>query len=137
MCLAENMRIQMADGTSREINTVKIGDRISDEQHGSVVVTNVLHGMEEFIYCIKLSNSSALKATKDHPVLTESGFKRLADLQPGEMIQCADGQNTIESVEMIKYESEVYNLLLDSESHSMICEGIIVGDFSAQQTLSR
>jgi intein/homing endonuclease len=137
MCLAENMRIQMADGSTREMNAVKIGDWILDEQHGSVLVTNVLSGMEEYIYCIKLNNHSALKATKEHPVLTENGFKRMMDLKAGDMVQGAYGPQTVQSIEKEKYESVVYNLLLDSESHSMICEGIIVGDFSAQQTLSR
>lgn len=130
MCLAENMRIQMADGSMREMNAVKIGDSVCDEQHGSVLVTNVLSGMEEYIYCIKLNNHSALKATKEHLVLTENGFKCMMDLKEGDIVQGAYGPQTVQSIEKEKYESVVYNLLLDSESHSMICEGIIVGDFS-------
>jgi hypothetical protein len=137
MCLAENMRIQMADGSMREINAVKIGDCILDEQHGSVLVTNVLSGMEEYIFYIRLNNHSDLKATKEHPVLTENGFKRIMDLRAGDMVQGENGLQAVQSIEKEKYESVVYNLLLDSESHLMICEGIIAGDFFAQQTLLR
>jgi len=91
MCLAENMRVHMADGVSREISAVKIGDQILDEQGGFGFVTNVFSGTEEFVYCIELSNGGVLKATKDHPVLTENGFKRMEDLKSGDIVQCAVG----------------------------------------------
>jgi len=64
MSLAENMRIKMEDGSMKEINAVKIGDRICNEENGSVVVTSVFNGMEEFIYCIKLN--MRISATSGH-----------------------------------------------------------------------
>ncbi len=137
MSVSEDMRIQMADGSSRGISTIKIGDSIYDEQHGAALVTNVLHGIEECIYLIKLSNNSALKATEDHPVLTENGFKRIMDLKVGDVILSADGKNTLQNIEIIQSESVVYNLILETESNLIICEDISVGDFSMQQTLSR
>lgn len=129
--LAEKMRILMADMRQKKIQDISIGDLVLNEQGNFTSVSNIWTGIEANIYSMSLANGIVLKASKELPVMTEEGLKPMKDLQIGDTVKSLEGMQTIISIDEIVYNEKVYNLTLDSDSHLMICEGVIV----AQQTL--
>ncbi len=134
MSMVKTMRILMADGSMKEIADVIIGDAILNDQYASVIVREVYCGREDVICCVKLNDGSVLRVTAEQPVLTENGFSRVAELEVGNLILGAKAPQTVLQIMKEEYGDMVFNLLLDSQSHSIICEGVIVGDFCAQET---
>lgn len=133
-CLAKGTYVLMKDKSLKQIQDIMIGDRVLNDHSCSLAVINIYDGREYVICCIRFVNGIMLKATMDHPVLTEDGFKPVKDLKIGDHVKCFDGSLLeVQDIYMMEYDDMVYNLLLDGESHVMICENIIVGDLAAEQ----
>ncbi len=131
-CLQGSMRIVMADGIEKPINEIKIGDAVYQAQQGTAVVSNIFSGSEQSLCVVTLACGSVLKLTAEHPVLSEKGFVRAEELTPGDTVQGKDALQTVASIHTEEYDGLVYNLALDSQSHLMVCEGVLVGDYFAR-----
>ena len=136
-CLAKNTRVLMGDNSKKNIQDISIGDQVKNEQLRSVSVTDICTGNERSLILMSLADGSILEATGDHPVQTENGLKPIKKLRIGEMVQGVAGLQAVQDLQIIDYNNTVYNLILNCESHLMICEGIIVGDFFAQTLSNR
>ncbi|MEM5795721.1 MAG: Hint domain-containing protein [Bacillota bacterium] len=136
-CVAEDTRIALADGCEREIKDVRIGERVANERlDHPVTVTNIMIGVEQMLYCLSLANGSTLMATGTHPVLTEEGFKPMQELTTKDSVRTpAKGSQQVKDITMVKYEDRVYNLELSGDSHAMVCNGLIVGDFQMENNM--
>lgn len=134
-CLAENTLVDMADGSKRPIQDVRIGEMLMNNRGEAVTVINAVMGYEQMVYCLKLANEVTLKATGRHPVLTLNGWKAMQDLTSQDLVQTlAHGEQAVESIlTEEEYNDRVYTLELCSEDHTMVCNGIIVGDFFLQK----
>jgi DNA polymerase-3 subunit alpha len=93
MCIHEDTRIAMADGTERPIRDVRGGDRVQSldpatrrfdarECHGCAP-TRREDGVR-----ITLANGFAVTLTRDHKVLTFDGFKEAGSLDPQRDLVC-------------------------------------------------
>lgn len=131
-CVAKTTLIRMADGSEKQVQDIRVGDRVVDEQFNHVTVITIYSGVEEYIHCIRFIEGNILRATTMHPVFTEIDLKPIKDLKIGEIVKTSDGTQVIQSIDEEKYKDMVYNFELDGESHLMICDGIIVGDFIAE-----
>lgn len=131
MCLEENTRILMADGTQKPIKNIKIGDRVMSDSGEALIVRNVWQGREEHMMCIEIRNSLRITLTDNHPVKTVAGIKRADMIDENDEIIMAHGEkDKISSISCFEYGDRVYNL--DISGNFMIAEGIAVGDFDIQ-----
>jgi hypothetical protein len=129
-CLAENTLVDMADGSKRPIQDVRIGEMLLNNKGEAATVINAITGCEQMVYCLKLANEVTLKATGRHPVLTQNGWKAMQDLTGQDLVRTlAQGGQAVASILTEEYNGTVYTLELDSEDHTMVCNSIIVGDF--------
>lgn len=133
-CMAENTRIRMEDGRYCPVQNVRIGERIRG-RNGVSLVVNIWKGMEPE-NCMKLTfdccgEQGCIILTKTHPVGTPEGWKTAGELKAGELLLAEQGNARVLGVEPVHYEGIVWNLELD-ECREMIAEGIIIGDFQAE-----
>lgn len=74
--------------------------------------------------------------TEGHPVMTERGWVRAGNLHAADKIITAEGRKeTLQGLFFTYYGDKVYNLELDGEEHQLIAEGIVVGDFTQQNSM--
>lgn len=131
MCLEENTRILMADGTQKPIKEIRIGERVMSDSGENQIVKNVWQGREEHMMCIELKNGSKITLTENHPVKTTKGIKRADAIDENdEIVMAYEEKYKISSISCIEYGNRVYNL--DISGNFMIAEGIAVGDFEVQ-----
>ena len=146
-CFAANTKILMADGTEKNIQDVRAGDYVRNPVNGKAIrVENYTVGeqtreMYEITYAGK-----TVKATYNHPFLTDDGMKRAEDLVIGDSFYDKDlGLVEVEKMVEIPVEKGrlVWNLLLEGENksnlidyqdHIFVANGISSGDFYIQDT---
>ena len=80
MCLEENTRIFMADGSQKPIREIRIGEEVMSDSGKTQRVMNVWQGREEHMMCIELKNGSKITLTKNHPVKTVSEVKKADEI---------------------------------------------------------
>lgn len=133
--------VAMEDGSERKIEDICLGDRVATPAYSGDIVTNIMAGIDQKVYCLQLTNGSTLRTTGNHPVLTESGWKAMQDLAPEDIVQTFNqGGQPIESVKIGSSDaSQGYSFMLsrEKENHAIVCNGIIVGDFDLENTLQR
>lgn len=134
-CLAEDTEVLMEGGSLKAIKEIKIGERVSNGNGGSSEVVNIYTGMEQTLIHIKTEGGHSLNATENHPVYTKSGRKQLKTVLGADELLMQDGTfEKIEEAYPYVYDKKVYNLEL-AEGHQMVCDGIVVGDFTAQNEI--
>ena len=134
-CLAEGTILTMADGNKQRIEEVKIGDMVAIPDARAKRIVDIYTGYEEKISELKLVNGIILKATSNHPIMTEKGHKRLKELNPLDKVVIRENQlESIEIIAEVEADTRVYNVLLEEKS-TIICNDIWVGDFQVQNNL--
>lgn len=151
-CVAPWTRITMANGCQKEIQYIKIGERIAGEDGTSLEVINIWKGIEDReLLIFKVAGMNKLTTTSDHPMLIrgeneERCWKTADKCTAGEYVLCSDGNTSewkkIEDIERKLENITVYNLELkgsgdkkDQSGHEMITEGIVTGDMRIQNSI--
>lgn len=154
ICFPGDMQVSMADGSTRALATIRPGDRIltldpATQQHQVVRVKELtshapqnyaltrltLLAAQETITAtgteVKLSGK-VLQATPNHPVLTQSGEKKMGDVLAGDAILCHDKATGTYQAFTVWHKSEsagglqrVYNIVADGGSTFMM-NGVMV-----------
>ncbi|HBF22068.1 MAG TPA: hypothetical protein DDW81_18350 [Cryomorphaceae bacterium] len=143
-CLAEGTMVEMADGKTKRIEDVLVGDRVLSNNEGDIHrVTATTKGREIFpMYHISTASVKELLLTKNHPVVTADGRVLLArELSTGIPLITRQGNEAIQKVELVTFEKPVWNLILepvdtkqqpDSTNSTFFANGIKVGDHRMQ-----
>jgi DNA-directed RNA polymerase beta subunit len=85
-CLWLEEEVLMADGSRKQIKDVKVGDRVMtfDNSTMKTSYSNVIHQYvrttEKTIYELTTVSGRRIKATSNHPLMTESGWKHVEDI---------------------------------------------------------
>ena len=82
-CIAKDSSILMADGSTKMIQDIIVGDRVQSYNNGYYSgqnVTNVFYNGKKEVYKICTKNGFELKSTKDHKYLTQRGWVELQDI---------------------------------------------------------
>lgn len=132
-CFAKGSRIKMSDNTLKNIEDLKVGDKVKTE-NGCAAVIETIVGSEEKMILIRASNGCKLTITDDHPVMTEAGWKTAGDLSAADIIKTETGLSGIEELHYVNYRDKVFSVRLETES-DLISEGIYTGDFGCQNRL--
>lgn len=135
-CFAEDTQIRMADGSTRQISDIKIGDAVMQPKDGRPVrVRNIWKGTEKELVVIRTKEGESARMTREHPLCQENGFIRAGEIKPGDTVYGEAGRKlTVASVETVPYEGHVYNLDLErSEGDgTLLANGIAAGDNGIQ-----
>jgi len=147
-CMIEGTQILMADGTTKKVEDVKIGDMVKgNEGAAKVLATSRFTQSEDFFYSI---NGGQATFTIEHPVLTKRGWKSLdpkitstktsttkvvGKLEVGDKILTKDGEVEVKSIEKKKSEGtdvNAYNLKVERDG-SFYANGVIIKGFEQMQ----
>ncbi len=144
-CLASGTRILMADGSEKPIEQIQVEDQVyMDAQKNIAVVTALVQGNEpRSMVSIQMLGGRTLVCTQDHPIVTNQGIMKAADLHGNCRLCTPDGgQVTIIGI-WDTPGGDIYNLELmpqnaqqpPDEGCTMFAEGVLVGDNMMQGTL--
>jgi large repetitive protein len=135
-CLLPGTRVSMADGSTKPIEEIDIGDRLfsADAPAGRLVLsTTRLQAREVLLVQTKPlfgdGETRELGITPEHRVwLDQSGWTFAGDLQPGQWMRGQAGElREIVSVERIDDPGFVYTLQLEADS-AFYAEGLLLHD---------
>lgn len=141
-CLTPNTKILMADGKSKKIKNIKVGDMVLSNQGKTPrkVVSTIKGYEDDDIYIVTDSAGNRVKMTSGHTVLTQDGAVLLArQLKVGNKIWGANGKVTVASIKKKKYKGDVWNLVLEKgksknhKSSNFYAGSIMVGDNLMQE----
>jgi DNA polymerase-3 subunit alpha len=90
VCLAEGTQVYLADGSSKPIENVEVGDKIlAIDQKGLVTTDYVVHkydnGIQD-VYQIVLASGRVIEATQDHRFLVNGTWRSVAQLNVGDLL---------------------------------------------------
>lgn len=136
-CIGKNSLIERSDGVRALVTEIKIGDKIRVNGTGEFrAVANIARGQEELVFYIKAQGmEQGLLLTREHPVLTEKGWKVAGALCLEDKV-CTDGggYRKLEECYPEPYYDEVYSLEL-AEGEGFMANGYYVGDFKKQNSM--
>lgn len=134
-CLGKDTAVTMADGVRKKISDIQIGD-IVRTSNGGGKVTDIYKGYEEEIVCLETTGTNRLFVTDSHPVRTPSGMTPVRRLCAADSILMENGvYEPLATLSKLPYKDMTYNLALEGE-HTFYANGILVGDFEAQNSIS-
>lgn len=146
-CMSEGTQITMADGTTKNVEDVKIDDMVKgNEGPAKVLATTRFTQTKDSFYSI---NGGQATFTIEHPVLTKRGWKSvdpkitstknsqtkvIGKLEVGDKVLTKDGEVEVKSIEKVESEGTVsaYNLKVGGDG-SIIANGFIIKGFNQMQ----
>lgn len=131
-CFPAKTKIRLPDGSSKNIEDVKVGDRILsfNEQTGKLVPrlvkVSVCTGKKE-IFTYTTVSGRKVTCTADHPVYTREGWSKACEATSLATIDTRSGSYFFESIVKSEYKGTepVYNLEVKG-THTFIANGFIV-----------
>lgn len=129
LCFVAGTQIRVKNGT-KNIEDINIGDYVYSSM-GLQRVSDAQQTGKESIYEIVLSNGTKLQATKDHPIYTDDGIKRVDGLSYGDIMitwnqYITTEQNTIGTESIIRQSKAVRKVVRDC----MLQFGNLITDLS-------
>jgi phage terminase large subunit-like protein len=129
-CLAASQRVQCADGISRPIADIKIGHSVisTDCWHRSKVskVLDVWSNGVKPILKITTKRGHSIRVTKDHKIMTTSGWRQAKDLKIGDRLIAPEfsitGSKTLENWKLAWVALLIGDGCLTSKSAILSCE---------------
>ncbi len=99
--------------------------------NGTAKVTSIVKGEESRMIVISTAHGNRLILTKDHPVLTENGWKTASELSAADRLLTSSGTDRISELHFCDYHGTVYSFSIDSDD-AILAECIYAGDFRCQ-----
>lgn len=148
-CIAPGSKISLADGTTREIEKIVVGDKLLGQGGKSLEVTAYSRGPEtKRLFTVQTADGKTVELTDTHPVPLADGTTKLAqELAVGDVVLTSGGSSALSKITERSYNGDVWNLALGkpqpskltlkTEEHSFFANGILVGDTRAQAHFNR
>jgi hypothetical protein len=136
-CFLAGTQIDMADGTTKSIEDIKIDDMVLsyDENTNSMTTGRVYETLfhpQDNIYYIVNNN---LKVTPNHPFLSKGKWVRIEDLEVGDTLTSESLEEVvITSMDIIYEVKDVYNFEVE-DYHSYLVDGLIVHNSPAKSDI--
>ena len=127
-CFLAGTQITMADGSTKAIETIQVGDLVLayDQANGQLKPDKVVGVHDPVVEDHYLVVNGNLRLTPTHPVLSNGQFTLIGQLQLGDSLTAADGSAvTIASIERVDAPVTVYNFAVNPYA-TYIANGIIV-----------
>jgi|GEM_PF-3357173 len=145
-CFSPETQIQMADGSSRRIDSLRAGDQVYNPlTHRSSRIKGLVKGPEAEPMIELGYDGKLVHVTTKHAFLTRSGVKAAKDLSPGEHLVGTDGKlHKLTDLRRLPVDpaQQVYNFVVDDPNdspthHVVVADGILTGDLQVQQDLAK
>ena len=122
-CFLPGTKILMADGTTKNIEDIKVGDLVKafDEKTGEIKtakVTKVFHHSKEEMGDYYLVINGWLRVTPNHPIYANGKWIEAGKLKVGDRLY---GGEWVESIKEIFQREDTYNLELDKYHAYIVC----------------
>ncbi len=134
-CLAENTPVLMADGSTKPIQSIRAGDYVQNGKTGRAAVVNVVTGVEDTLYVLKTMSGNEVRASQDHPFLTDRGFCRVLDMDSSMSVVMEDGARSVIDYcypEAQSTAARVYHLELEDGNDCFVAGGMVSGTYIVQ-----
>ncbi len=123
-CFPKNTKIVMFDGSLKEIDTIKKGDKvmiysITNDTIGESSVNKKFTSTNNHLYII----NNSIKTTAYERFLTQDGWKRAYDITVGDTIFNGNSYVDVDSVYKVKKDLTVYNLNIKSTHNFFVSFG--------------
>ena len=94
-CLDGDTPVLLADGRTRSLRRLRVGDEVVGTDGGRAVPTEVLDhwSTERPAYRVTLGDGTVLTASADHRFLTERGWRAVRQLGPADVLVTLDGHD--------------------------------------------
>lgn len=88
-CFPAGTKIRMADGSYKNIEDIKLRDKVlTAEGNIGKVTTCFLREENKSLLSFKCHGHYGLQATAEHPILTQRGYVRMDELKIGDYVSC-------------------------------------------------
>ena len=137
-CMGKDTEIFFADGMTKKADRLSIGDKLISRGGKTVVVQNIMTGLESQMVSISTRSGNIL-LTGDHIVATTDGNRTAGNIRPGDMLWSLNPGSLqeepvrVERVEWVMYDDKVYNFECE-EAAFVVGNGLFIGDFTLQHT---
>lgn len=121
-CLDGDTPVLLADGRTRSLRRLRVGDKVVGTDDGRAVPTEVLDhwSTEKPAYRVTLGDGTVLTASADHRFLTERGWRAVRQLGPADVLVTLDGsdpstaafraENGVTRVQPLGVEQQLYDI---------------------------
>ncbi|MDB5100851.1 MAG: hypothetical protein JWM80_5272 [Cyanobacteria bacterium RYN_339] len=135
-CFGAGTPVRLADGTSRPIEQIKVGDRVAaydldaHKPADALVEQLIVHQEASRLTLVQTADGHVLRATANHPLMTPGEvWKHVSDLVPGDMIIVRGGQGyqPVRIAAIVRDESAagvIYNL--KTTRHDYVAADVLV-----------
>jgi hypothetical protein len=123
-CFAADTLVMMADGSSKKIIAIKVGDDVKsfDIKAGKVMDTEVIKTKNGFAGYYYVVNGS-LKVTPPHPFCTpDDKWVKIKDLKEGQIVRVNSSVRKISSIEHRIEGHRIYNIHV-KDNHNFFVSG--------------
>ncbi|HYO68661.1 MAG TPA: Hint domain-containing homing endonuclease [Archangium sp.] len=146
-CFGEGTQVTLADGSTQNIEKVKVGDQVVANDKGLVLtVTTLSRGVESSpMVRIKDDQGHEALVTQTHPVMTANRGAVIAqELRVNDQLVTTKGTSTLTTVTREMYKGTVYNLALGTseelqkaglENGMLFAGGFQMGDYRMQNAM--
>ena len=126
-CFAAGTPVTMADGSTRPIELIDVGDRVLgyDVETGATVAARVSHTFVHPGTTGSLLINGVLRTTPEHPFWVDGGWTPAAELVPGASLLAVSGASSVRSIESVSGALTTYNLEVDGV-HNYFAGGVLV-----------
>ncbi len=146
-CFGEGTQVTLADGSTANIQDVKVGDKVVADDKGLVLTVTTLSRGGESSPMVRIKDDKGHEAfvTQTHPVMTANrGVLTAQELKVNDQLVTAKGVSTLTSLTREMNKGLVYNLALGTPEelkkagleHGMLfAGGFLMGDYAMQNAL--
>jgi len=141
-CLGRGSIVKMADGSSKAVEEIVVGDQVLNGNGKALTVTDTVIGNEITMVEITFNKNKTLVLTDNHPVVTPTGILLAKEIFAGHKIVTDEGVVVVDKIEEILYIDKVFNLVLTDHSKTPVfsedntthyANGVLVGDGNIQR----
>lgn len=133
LCFSGDALVEMADGTLKEISSLKIGDLVATgfHQRNGLVTEVLVHPVESDIpVAVFTTDHGDLVGTPSHPIWYQSQWIELGELSSTSL--------TLESRYIdVFYNLEIDGHLMDESTHSYVVNGVVASGLGDNEDLNR
>lgn len=126
-CFRKGTKVLMADQTEKAIERVEIWDQILSGDGKIAMVSNRCQELTEDLLQIE-TETCQIEVGPAQPFLTKDGWKMARSLSREDILLQLDKSTRILGIRYMAYIGKIYGLEVYEEPHSMVCNGLVVGD---------
>jgi hypothetical protein len=144
-CFAKGTLIRMADGTEREISSLRRGDLVWNPiTNRAAAVKRMTVGPEIKPMLRVTVNGKTVDVTDGHPFMTSAGWKKTLELRVGDLVVSASGDlqpvDALVALPVGNEPPDVFNFALEgdgADDHFVLANGVVTGDLFMQESIGK